>query len=171
MPHAVSDDISKPAGGRSGSRVVPLEPSHAAAWRPLYRAYAAFYKMPMDEEILTRTWTWLMDQQARRLEGLAAFARDGSLAGLAHFRETPDPLLGRETGFLDDLFVDPQARGQGLAGQLMAAVQTIAGERGWAQLQLMTATDNHAARALYDKVGRAAAWVTYEIPVIPPGKA
>lgn len=133
------------------------------AWERLYRGYAAFYEVPMNDAVLDATWRWLMGQE-RRVEGLVALQR-GELVGLAHFRAFPEPLLGQELGFLDDLFVPPAHRGQGTGRKLVEAVAAIARERGWPVLRWITAQDNAAARRLYDQMAQATPWVTYDLDV------
>lgn len=131
------------------------------AWERLYRGYAAFYQVPMEEAVLDATWRWLMDPQ-RRVEGLVALQR-GELVGLAHFRAFPEPLLGQELGFLDDLFVPPAHRGQGTGRKLIEAVAAIARERGWPVLRWITAEDNAHARRFYNQMAHATPWVTYDL--------
>lgn len=143
-----------------GVQIRPVRAADAPAWRALYTGYAAFYKVPMNEGILDRTWAWLLDP-AHPLEGLVAVS-EGNLVGFAHFRQQPQPLLGREAGFLDDLFVDPAQRSRGAGRQLIAALTDIARNRDWPMLSWITASDNMTARRLYDDIATAAIWVTYE---------
>lgn len=125
----------------------------AAAWRPLYRGYATFYKRDITDTILDQTWAWLHDP-AHPLEGLVAVAPDGKLVGLAHYRPQPKPLQGNDAGFLDDLFVDPEWRGRGVGRQLIEHLATIARERGWPSIRWITATDNATARRLYAHISQ-----------------
>jgi len=133
------------------------------AWQQLYRGYAAFYRVPVGDAVLDATWRWLMGGE-RRVEGLVAVQR-GELVGLAHYRSFPEPLLGKDLGFLDDLFVPVSHRGQGVGRLLIEAVATAARERGWSVLRWITAEDNAAARSLYDQVARTTPWVTYDLEV------
>jgi hypothetical protein len=54
-------------------------------WRRLYDGYAAFYKVPMNDEIADRVWGWINDP-AHGVEALVARTRAGQVIGLAHFR-------------------------------------------------------------------------------------
>ncbi|MBZ9557863.1 MULTISPECIES: GNAT family N-acetyltransferase [unclassified Modicisalibacter] len=54
---------------------------------------------------------------------------------------------------LNDLFVAPEARGQGVGRALMQAAAALAGDHGVPQLTLSTQVDNHAAQALYESLG------------------
>ena len=37
-----------------------LDPGDEAQWAALYRRYAAFYEVDIDDAALRRTWSWLM---------------------------------------------------------------------------------------------------------------
>lgn len=139
----------------------PLQPQDETAWRDLYRGYADFYKVPMNDTILAATWSWLMDEW-HPLEGLLA-SQGAEAIGFAHFRTQPKPLLGEDAGFLDDLFVQPANRGAGAARLLINELATIARARGWKSVRWITAEDNAVARRLYDQVSSATSWVTYEL--------
>lgn len=54
---------------------------------------------------------------------------------------------------LNDLFVDPQARGRGVGEALMDAARRLAIDNGAAELMLQTARDNATAQRLYEKLG------------------
>ena len=54
--------------------------------------------------------------------------------------------------FLDDLYIHPKDRGSGAVQILFKELKTIASENGWPYVRWITATDNHRARAVYDKI-------------------
>lgn len=145
-----------------------VTPGDQQAWQHLYRQYADFYRVPMDDAILDRTWAWLLNP-AHPVEGLVAVQANGALAGLAHYRAVPETLLGQDAGFLDDLFVAHAHRGQGIARSLIAAVASVAHERGWPLLRWITAQDNATARRLYDDMAQATPWVTYDLTPVARG--
>ncbi|MCH9718979.1 MAG: GNAT family N-acetyltransferase [Actinomycetia bacterium] len=130
------------------------------AWRNLYRQYCEFYQVSFSDELANTVWGWLHDTD-HVLEGLVA-VRDGQVVGLAHFREVPEPLAGAHGGFLDDLFVDPAMRGQGIGRALIADVVNTAKSRNWVGVQWLTGDDNYPARRLYDQVAIRTMWLTYE---------
>jgi GNAT superfamily N-acetyltransferase len=109
-----------------------------------------------------RVWSWLMDN-ANEVNGLVAEDADGKLIGLAHFRPFARPLAASVGGFLDDLFVDPDARGSGAADALMEALKAEGIKRGWTVIRWITAEDNYRARKLYDRMAEKTRWVTYDI--------
>jgi ribosomal protein S18 acetylase RimI-like enzyme len=54
---------------------------------------------------------------------------------------------------LEELYVAPDHRGEGLGRALLERVLEFARERGAARVDLGTAVDDRAARALYESVG------------------
>lgn len=146
---------------RAGPAIVTPGEEHRAAWRRLYEGYATFYKRTMTEEGLATVWGWLQDP-AHELEGALAVV-DGEPVGLAHYRRMPSPLRGADIGFLDDLFVDPAARGGGAGAALIDHVAKVARARGWGVVRWITADDNYRARGLYDRLARKTSWNLYEL--------
>jgi GNAT superfamily N-acetyltransferase len=57
---------------------------------------------------------------------------------------------------IDELFVLPQARAQGIGAQLLAAAERALAARGCVRLQLQLGVGNAAARAFYERRGYAA---------------
>lgn len=151
-PHRKPDDIT----------IRNLAQGDRESWALLYRGYVEFYCVAMNNAILDRTWSWLMDPQHPE-EGIAAEQANGDLVGLAHYRPFPKPLLGQDAGFLDDLFVLTTHRGRGIGRSLIAAVESVAHERGWPLVRWITAHDNKQARRLYDGIAQASPWVTYDL--------
>jgi ribosomal protein S18 acetylase RimI-like enzyme len=101
------------------------------------------------------------------VDGFVAVDEAGRVAGLAHVRPFARPLSATVGGFLDDLYVDEQARGTGAVDALLQALQELAVERGWSVVRWITADDNFRARAKYDRVAVRTTWVTYDMP---PGR-
>lgn len=149
-------------------RVRPLRPDDRDRWLELYAGYAAFYGLTHSAEQTERTWTWLLDP-AHELEGLVAHGDDMRLVGIAHVRAFARPSTATIGGYLDDLYVDPQARGTGAADALLAALAQLAGERGWSVVRWITADDNHRARSKYDQHATRTSWITYDMAPTPAG--
>ncbi len=142
--------------------VRPLAVEDRVGWERLYAGYAAFYKVDQTPEMRATVWSWIFDRD-RETEGFVAVCGDGQLVGLAHFRPFARPLSATMGGFLDDLFVDPAARGSGAAAALLDALADEGRKRGWSVIRWITAEDNYRARALYDRKAQRTAWVTYDI--------
>ncbi len=146
-----------------GLVVRDLMASDFERWRVLYAGYAEFYEQT--DQMAETTWSWLTDP-GHEVQGLVA-QLDGELVGLAHYRPFARPLAASVGGYLDDLYVAPQARGTGAVEALLARLREIAAERGWTVVRWITADDNHRARAKYDQLATRTMWVTYEMPVEP----
>src|SRR5689334_19947831 len=97
--------------------VRPVRLDEFAPWSELFAGYADFYRWPTSPEHQREIWRWI--HEARTVEALVAVARDvggnelGGPKALAHLREWVRPLRGVRCGYLDDLFVAPDVRGQG----------------------------------------------------------
>jgi GNAT superfamily N-acetyltransferase len=142
-------------------KIRPITPADRPEWEGLYAAYAAFYNAPQTAEMRAEVWQWLMDP-LHSVNGLLAQS-DSAVIGLAHYRPYARPLSASTGGFMDDLFVSPDARGLGAGRALIAAVADIARAKGWTVLRWITADSNKTARALYDQVAVQTHWVTYDI--------
>jgi len=144
--------------------VRPVAQADHPAWDALYQGYAEFYGVAQTPEMRDTVWHWLFDKDAQS-EGLVAVAEDGTIVGIPHFRPFARPLSATTGGFLDDLFVSPDARGLGAADALIAGVRSEAAIRGWSIVRWITAEDNYRARAVYDRMSNRTKWVTYDLPV------
>jgi|SRR5581483_10726096 len=136
-----------------------------ARWAALYQGYAQFYRVEMTSERLETVWRWINDP-THEVEALLARS-GGSVLGLAHFRPFARPLRGETGMFLDDLFVDAQARGRGVGAALLQAVKQEAQRRGCTMVRWITADDNYRARTLYDQHAVRTTWITYDMAVPP----
>lgn len=140
----------------------PVAQQDREDWNRLYQDYATFYNVTQTDEMRDRVWSWLFDPM-HETHGFVAEHDDGTLIGLTHYRAFARPLSASTGGFLDDLFVDPAARGSGAAQLLINAVADEGRKRGWTVIRWITAEDNYRARTLYDEVADKTKWVTYDI--------
>jgi GNAT superfamily N-acetyltransferase len=143
-------------------RVVPVAPEHRADWDHLFAGYAAFYKVAQTDEMRERVWAWLFDPD-HEAECLVAVDASGRAIGLAHFQPFTRPLGANTVCFLNDLFVDPAARGSGAAEALIETICEVGRTRGWGAIRWLTAEDNYRARAFYDRIGRKTPFIAYQI--------
>jgi GNAT superfamily N-acetyltransferase len=101
-----------------------------------------------------------------RAEILAAF-RDGEALGFALFFDLPEIVFARRCGALDDLFVGPAARRQGVARRLIEALAAIGQTRGWSHLRWIVPETDQAAIALYERIAARAPWRSYVLRLQP----
>lgn len=96
------------------------------------------------------------------LIGLVA-TLDERLVGLANLRRFARPSTASIGLYLDDLYVDPSARGAGAARALLRRASELAHDEGASIVRWITADDNATARSVYDTLARATPWVTYDM--------
>lgn len=77
----------------------------------------------------------------------------GGPDGFASLRLRPSLATGRLEAYLEELYVKPELRGQGLGRTLLERVMDDARQAGADRMDLGTSTDDAAARALYEKLG------------------
>jgi ribosomal protein S18 acetylase RimI-like enzyme len=141
------------------------------AWTRLFRGYCDFYRWPTSDEHQHQIWDWIHEDNV--VEALVAVEIDssgtemGGPRGLAHLREWIRPLRGVRSGYLDDLFVDPELRGEGAVNALFREINQIALDRGWDVVRWTTADNNYRARGSYDKIALRTTWITYDMTPSP----
>ena len=79
--------------------------------------------------------------------------RDQELVGLASYFATFSTFLAARCLWLDDLFVLPPHRGQGIGRQLMQALASRAEEMGAARIEWTVAASNEAGQRFYRECG------------------
>jgi ribosomal protein S18 acetylase RimI-like enzyme len=80
------------------------------------------------------------------------FAGEGP-DGFAELRFRPSLYTGALDAYLEELYVVPERRGQGLGRALLEAAMQHGRERGAARIDLNTSETDVAARALYESAG------------------
>ena len=100
----------------------------------------------------------------RAAEVVIGYAGDEP-AGFAVFFPTFSTFLGIPGMYLEDLFVDPKFRRQGLGEALLARLARIAVERGCGRLEWSVLRWNELAIGFYEKLGARPMddWVPYRL--------
>ena len=86
---------------------------------------------------------------------------DGQLLGLTHYLYHRSTTRIELTCYLQDLFTDPAARGQGVGRALIEGVYERAKAAGIKRVYWQTHTTNSAGRLLYDKVAQHMGFIVY----------
>ncbi len=138
----------------------PLEAGDEAEWRRLFLAYIAFYEAEVPDTVVALTWRRLVGREDG-MRGFVAGRVGGPLSGMAV------AVLHRSTWsatwycYLEDLFVDPEARGGGIGRALIEAVYRAADAEGATRTYWVTHEDNRTARRLYDQLAAKSPFVQY----------
>jgi ribosomal protein S18 acetylase RimI-like enzyme len=138
----------------------PLSKTDYPQWRKLWDQYLVFYQHSLSEKQTQQTFERLTDS-ASGIYGLV-LETDGELVGFAHSSFTHSTWQENRELYLEDLFVDPSARGKGHGRELIEAVASFARENGAPKLHWKTHKDNLNAQALYEKLATKSEFVIYE---------
>lgn len=138
-----------------------LTPRDKLAWLTLFKGYIEFYKSSVADDVIEETWLRLLSGAERFHVGLVAVDDTDTPIGLAHV------LFHRSTWsktwycYLEDLFVNPEVRAQGIGRQLIEAVYREADSRGATRTYWTTQESNYRARGLYDQMATKSPFVQY----------
>lgn len=128
----------------------PYRPADGAAFEALYHGYLSHYRLgPPDGAETARLIAALENE--RHMSCLMAFDGDRPV-GFAIWALTFP--AGRGTAlFMKELFVAPEARGQGVGRHLLAGLTDIAKAEGCVRIDWQTDGDNPGAQAFYKAIG------------------
>jgi GNAT superfamily N-acetyltransferase len=146
-------------------RISRVTEGDLAALLPLARAYCDFYGVsPSDDALLDLSRALAADHER---EGVQLLARDeeGRAIGFATVYWSWDTLIAARVGIMHDLFVEPAARGHGVADALIEGCRAECRRHGALKLAWQTAQDNLRAQRVYERVGaNRDEWVDYWLP-------
>jgi GNAT superfamily N-acetyltransferase len=135
-------------------------PQDEAVWRRLWADYCAFYEVGLSEVVTAHTWQRILDPCSPVFSRLIADKEEivGFSVNVLHQGTwTLDPIC-----YLEDLFVDPHARGKGAGRLLIRDLLDLARQRGWSRVWWHTRAGN-PARRLYDEFIAADDAVRYRL--------
>ncbi|MEM7191732.1 MAG: GNAT family N-acetyltransferase [Pseudomonadota bacterium] len=138
-----------------------LERTDEAEWRALWAGYLAFYEVDVPPAVTSGTWARLFEPGAPMFCRIAAL--DGKVAGFSISTLHPSTWTLDLNCYLEDLFVDPAVRGEGIGRALIDDLLSLANEKGWSRLYWHTNSGNEQARRLYDSYIPADDFVRYRI--------
>jgi GNAT superfamily N-acetyltransferase len=142
----------------------PLRSSDEADWRRLWTGYLQFYQTSVAEPVYASTFARLLGDDPRDFNALVAEV-DGKLLGLTHYLFHRHAWKIEDVCYLQDLYVDPAARGTGLGRLLIEAVYARADAAGAPAVYWLTQDFNHQARQLYDRIAKVTPFIRYNRPL------
>lgn len=140
----------------------PLERSDHADWRRMWTAYLEFYKTAVPEDVYATTWKRLFTEGEFEPKGFMALI-GGKPVGLVHYIYHRTCWSEAKNCYLQDLFTDPEARGNGVGAALIEAVRQAAGKAGITNVYWLTHETNATARRLYDRVAKQTGFIKYSL--------
>jgi GNAT superfamily N-acetyltransferase len=135
---------------------------------PLMRGYCDFYEVaPSDAALRALSLNLLANPDTA---GMQLIARaDGAGAGAVGFATlywSFSTLAAGAIGVMNDLYVDPGARGGGVGAALIEACEAECDAHGVTVMEWETAPGNARAQALYDRFdAERSEWIAYSLAV------
>ncbi len=139
----------------------PLRASDEAEWRRLWTGYLEFYEASVPEEVYQTTFARLLGDDPHDFYGLIA-EQDGKSIGLTHYLFHRHCWRVENVIYLQDLYVDPAARGTGAGRALIEAVYAAGDAAGCSSVYWLTQDFNATARQLYDRVATLTPFIKYQ---------
>ncbi|HXW01377.1 MAG TPA: GNAT family N-acetyltransferase [Anaerolineae bacterium] len=133
--------------------IIQAGPEHLDLVAPLFDAYRVFYEQPSDLAG-AKAFIQARLEQKDSVIFLSLAEEAGQTVGLGFVQLYPtlSSISMRPIWILNDLFVSPQVRSQGLGRALMERARELARETGAKRLILATAVDNFTAQSLYESL-------------------
>ena len=117
---------------------------------PLFGGYRIFYGRPADS---AAEYRFLHERLTTRDSVIFVFRDGGTATGFAQLFMTYSSVHLGPSLLLEDIFVDPPARGRGVAGALLARCKTHAQHLRAVGMFLETAHTNVTAQRVYERAG------------------
>ena len=132
-------------------------------WSALWAGYLAFYRAELDDLTTQSTFERLCAGE-EDMFGLLALDDAGQAIGMANCVVHATTWSRQPKCYLEDLYVDPAARGPGRRARPAAGRQGGRDRAGGRhQVYWHTQQYNGRARSLYDQVGQPTSFVVYEM--------
>lgn len=126
----------------------PLSADDFEDWLPLWDGNNLGQR---NENVTKSTWSELTSPESA-IVGLGAWT-EGKLAGIIHGVVHPTTGSLKPVCYMQDVYVDPASRRQGIAKALIAALEETGKREGWARIYWLAEGKNSDAQALYRSVG------------------
>jgi ribosomal protein S18 acetylase RimI-like enzyme len=117
---------------------------------PLFDGYRQFYGGTSDA-VLARAF--LQERISRKESVIFLAEAEGRAVGFMQLYPSFTSTGAARIWILNDLFVEPASRGNGVASALLQAAAAFSKETGAVRLSLSTAVTNRSAQALYERHG------------------
>lgn len=123
---------------------------HLEGVAKLFDQYRVFYSSSSDLEAARK---FLEERFEKRDSAMFVASSDGCIVGFTQLYPSFSSVSMKRVWILNDLFVDKDYRGNGIAKALMRAAEVFARETGAVRVVLATQISNIAAQSLYESRG------------------
>ena len=130
--------------------IISVTPNEVGLVAPLFDQYRVFYRQPSDPALAQ---AFIAERVANRESVIFLALQDGEPVGFTQLYPSFSSVSARRTWILNDLYVVPSCRGQGVGSALLEQARAHAQATGAKGLGLQTAVDNLNAQRLYEALG------------------
>lgn len=141
--------------------VRPFTPDDRPQWAALWQESVDGV---MQDGVIDHSYRILVDQSGP-VKALLAEDDDGTLVGLLHYVVHPVAGCIAPVCYMQDLFVSPACRRQGVARALLAELKKTAEHAGYDRIYWLLENGNDGAKAFYEGMGVALDFGLYILPV------
>ncbi|WNW12542.1 GNAT family N-acetyltransferase [Pseudomonas sp. DTU_2021_1001937_2_SI_NGA_ILE_001] len=140
-------------------QIRPVSAADYAQWLALWQAYLHFYETRLADEVTASTWQRMLDEHEPTHAALAWV--DGQAVGMVNFIFHRSNWSIEDSCYLQDLFVAPGQRGNGVGRQLIEYVYAGAAEHGSHKVHWLTHETNATAIRLYEQVAERGGFIQF----------
>lgn len=144
-------------------QIKPLQQTNKNQWQTLWQGYLDFYQTHLPQATTDNTWQKIVDENSS-IYGFGAWQNDDQnekLVGFVHVVLHPNTWNTNDCCYLEDLFVNDKARGQGVGKALIEYVYDFAKTKNCNRVYWVTDSDNITAQRLYEKVANKMDFIQY----------
>lgn len=154
---------------REGMRIRAATEADRPLWEGMWRDNCAHHGAGgMTDAVVDGLWARILDPASTMGALLAKTEGDRPApAGLVHYILHPHTFSLKPICYLEDLWVAPGARSQGVGRRLIAHLEAMGRDAGWRRIYWVVDPDNAAGIALYERVARRTKYVQYRIDLGP----
>lgn len=130
---------------KSDFRIVPMTKDHSVGWRALWRMNVG---EALDKAVIDHTERQILDSSVK-LFALLAVTDTNEVVGLLHGVVHPVAGSMHPVCYMQDLYVHPARRRQGIASQLLESLTVMGRVEKWDRIYWLTDQTNTVAQNLY----------------------
>ena len=131
-------------------------------WLDLWTGYNLFYEQAPDDAVTAYTWSRLMHDKSS-IFGIVAESEEGVVIGIANCVMHDNTSTLKPVCYLQDLYVDPDARADGVGRQMIEWLLAEMKANDWARVYWATKENNYRARGMYDKFTPHSGFLRYVV--------